>query len=591
MELVDSSSTTLSCTTFPAIQTLANETFVATDNGRHKSAAITVPNAWRNLSVRISYPTTSPTSTSCSLDKFAVRPANFDLTASHADAQTAGTTIAMNNAIATGAVVHKAGQPFTLQANARSSSNAVTSQYTGTLIATPSVCSTGNACTASVLAASFGPGTWTNSAGALRSNTASYTEVGAFALTVEDRNFADVDSLDSSPAERYIVSNTLTIGRFIPDHFVVTPVAVTPRVDLASCSASTFTYMGEPMDVEFTLSAHSAAPGNSPTLNYAGVLARFVSSDANFINAGAVDTAAPTALVAPITAISRANPGEVTTATAHGLASGSQVYLSGIGGMAALNNELYTVQVVSTTRFTIGVDTSAMPAFSAGGNASRMSVISSSGPWVLGSATIKTRMSLLRGFLPDGPFNNLRIGILPIDSDAVTVLPAALNLNADNIGANERVNVGTTRAVFGRLALNHAHGSELLRLPLPMQTQFWNNGVFAVNADDNCTVLSAPNVLFDNYPRPGITSTNMNRADNLAPLLAVNGGIGAVTLTRPLPTPGSSGSVDITINLATENKLYLQGQWSGAAYNRNPTARATFGIYKSGPLIYSRELY
>jgi hypothetical protein len=44
----------------------------------------------------------------------------------------------------------------------------------------------------------------------------------------------------------------------------------------------------------------------------------------------------------------------------------------------------------------------------------------------------------------------------------------------------------------------------------------------------------------------------------------------------------------MTVNLTAEGKTYLQG---GASFNTDPTARATFGVYKGGPVIYMREMY
>jgi MSHA biogenesis protein MshQ len=40
------------------------------------------------------------------------------------------------------------------------------------------------------------------------------------------------------------------------------------------------------------------------------------------------------------------------------------------------------------------------------------------------------------------------------------------------------------------------------------------------------------------------------------------------------------------------NLAWLQGAWCGAAYDDDPSARATFGIYRAGDrIIYLRENY
>ena len=78
-----------------------------------------------------------------------------------------------------------------------------------------------------------------------------------------------------------------------------------------------------------------------------------------------------------ISAISQANPG-VFTATAHGYSNNQWVVLSGIGGMTSLNGKTYIVQNVTTNTFTLTdlygnvINTTALPAYTGGGSASRI---------------------------------------------------------------------------------------------------------------------------------------------------------------------------------------------------------------------------
>ena len=55
------------------------------------------------------------------------------------------------------------------------------------------------------------------------------------------------------------------------------------------------------------------------------------------------------------------------------------------------------------------------------------------------------------------------------------------------------------------------------------------------------------------------------------------------SLTKP--GAGNNGNVDITV----AGPIWLQFPWKGAG-DVNPTARATFGLFRS-PLIYRRENY
>jgi len=198
---------------------------------------------------------------------------------------------------------------------------------------------------------------------------------------------------------------------------------------------------------------------------------------------------------------------------------------------------------------------------------------------------------LQRAVRPDGAYLSVNIGIAPKDPDGVTVLTSALNLDADNNGTNERANIGTAQLWFGRMALKNAYGSDLMNLPIPIQMQYWSGTYFQQNTQDNCTSISSiSNVVLGNY-LGGVNAGNMTNPGNIILGGAFNAGLGSLTLSKPLPQPTARGSVDVTINLGSENKTYLQGNWTSATYNQNPVSRAMFGIYKGGPVIYSREMY
>lgn len=70
-----------------------------------------------------------------------------------------------------------------------------------------------------------------------------------------------------------------------------------------------------------------------------------------------------------ISGITQANPGVVTTSTAHGLANGDVVTLESVVGMTEVNNVAFTVANVASTTFELsGVDTSGYTAYSSGGS-------------------------------------------------------------------------------------------------------------------------------------------------------------------------------------------------------------------------------
>lgn len=74
-----------------------------------------------------------------------------------------------------------------------------------------------------------------------------------------------------------------------------------------------------------------------------------------------------TTRIPSISAITQANPGQVTTSSAHGLTSNDEVLIKSVSGMTDVNDTIFTVTVADTTKFTIGVDTSGYDAWTSGG--------------------------------------------------------------------------------------------------------------------------------------------------------------------------------------------------------------------------------
>jgi MSHA biogenesis protein MshQ len=141
---------------------------------------------------------------------------------------------------------------------------------------------------------------------------------------------------------------------------------------------------------------------------------------------------------------------------------------------------------------------------------------------------------------------------------------------------------------WGRLALQNAYGSEQVALPMPFRAEFFNGSAFVPNAADICTGVAASLLSLDNG---SVTVT----ADNSIP---VGGGTSTASLLNPFVSgaaglefsaPGSEGFIDVLADLSS--LPWLLFDWKGVG-PEGPTARATFGIYKSRPgIIYRRETY
>lgn len=485
--------------------------------GRGTTGSFNVASAYADVRVRIRYPVASPTVTSCSTDNFAIRPSS--ITVSSSDATNNGTS---------GTPAIKTGANFSLTAATG------VAGYNGT----PSIDNTQvvGSPNAGTIGGSFGAAN--PATGAASGSSFSYSEVGVFGLSanaVRDTTFTAVDQPNDCTADFsnslvggkygcYLGSTAIAMdpgtsgfGRFIPDHFALIASSITPRSDIAACSGSSFTYLGERMDLNMTLEARNAS--GAATTNYAGSWAKFdlLSGTYDF---GAIDLAAPTLLTSRISTLP--------------------------------------------------------PAIVAN--------------WASGSAQVIVPVSIGRNAAPDGPYSSVRVGAAPVDEDNVTM--GTFNLDADNSGSNERVQVGGNQMLrFGRLRLDNAVGSEKMDLPIPIQTQYWNGTAFQTNAADNCTTLSAGNIQLGSY-YGGIDATNMNAA-NVSLGGAFSAGFGSLTLTKPTPTPASPGAVTVTVDLSAEAKSYLKGNWGVTTYTADPISRAAFGLYGGQPsnFIYFRENY
>jgi hypothetical protein len=78
-----------------------------------------------------------------------------------------------------------------------------------------------------------------------------------------------------------------------------------------------------------------------------------------------------------ITGITQANPAVVTTSGSHNIAAGEYVILTGVGGMAELNNRIFVAGNTTATTFQLqGVDSTAYTAYTSGGTAAEIVALS-----------------------------------------------------------------------------------------------------------------------------------------------------------------------------------------------------------------------
>lgn len=246
-----------------AAQSLGSLTFAAANGGRRTLTA-THANALRVARLRMTDTDTGVRA--CSADAFALRPADFDVSARHANALNAGTAEALDATTVGAGPTHRAGQPFTVQAVARTAAGAVATQYDGT----PAL-----AVQSPLLGAVSGTlvnGNWFAPApGERRTDTARYAEAGAFVMLVSDTQFADVDAADTPLAQRQILGS-VSVGRFTPDHFQL----VSRNVPAFAPGCGRFGYLGQAFGYDLAPEAliEAVNAGGVRTLNYEGALYR-----------------------------------------------------------------------------------------------------------------------------------------------------------------------------------------------------------------------------------------------------------------------------------------------------------------------------
>lgn len=548
VDLVTGSTGGLNCPGAPVAiaGTAQNVTLAA---GRATTGAFSVASAHRDVRVRIRYPVSSPTVTSCSNDNFAIRPVAFSVTST--DATQTGTS---------GTPVIKTGANFSLSATAVSGYDGTPAINNALVTGTPNAGTIGGVFNAASAATGVATG-----------SSFYYSEVGHFGLSanaVYDAGFTSVDQSGDCVASGF--SNVLAggqygcnigsaavaqttgssgFGRFIPDNFNVT---VNTPAFASACTG--FSYIGQSFN-------YNVAP------------------------------------VMTVTARNGSNNGLSNAATRN--YAGAYVKLSN----ASLAQAPYDTQGGRYSRFdalsgtTPALSLSALPAVSAdpviGTFANGVATLTFSG----GSGLSFARPA----GTPSAEFDaDIALELNVVDADGVSFAgnPAAFGEASDGNGILfSDGNASTTidaRMRFGRLDLGSASGSQTLPLLLPVQAQYWNGFAFIDNTLDSCTTLQAGDVGLGNYAQDlgaGDTTVSVTQS----PLAS---GRSAIRLSAP--GAADDGGVDVTINLgsaATANACpafapatvsgagrgYLRGRWCGSAYDRDPVARARFGIRGGNP--------
>ncbi|MBC7454544.1 MAG: hypothetical protein H7335_12715 [Massilia sp.] len=138
---------------------------------------------------------------------------------------------------------------------------------------------------------------------------------------------------------------------------------------------------------------------------------------------------------------------------------------------------------------------------------------------------------------------------------------------------------GGVTVVTGRLLLGNNYGSELLPLPINVTAQYWDGAQFVASTGDNASIFNATDIVLSNCN--GALGAGAGACIGALSVAAAPASVvlvaGAARFKLDAPGPGYTGSLEVNI-----------GTFPWLPSNK---ARLTLGLYKSGPVIYSRELY
>lgn len=534
---------------------------VTLTSGRATTPNFSLATAYADVRVRIRYPVSSPTITTCSSDNFTIRPGGLTITST--DATNTGTS---------GTPAIKTGASFNLTAAGGAGyTGTPAGNFTGNVTGTP---------TAGTIGGSFGAADGSGNA----SGSFHYSEVGNFGLAADAvRDTAFVLAADQGNGDCVASSTSNTpsggkygcwtgsaavtqstgssgFGRFIPDNFNVTynvPV-FTPACGPFTYVGQTFSYSTAPV---MTITARNGTNNgltNATTVNYAGSYMKFANDNTSLAQA-AYDT-------------------QAERYTRFDALGGGNTPALDVSGLPATSAD----PVIGT--FTNGVGTFT---------------------FAIGSGFRFTRSTTT----PSAAFDaDIALALNVVDSDGV-----AFGGNPASFGAAAATggmlfsdgNAGTTgdkNMRYGRLRVGGGSGSVLLPLRLPVEAQYWNGSVFTTNTLDACTALAAGNVGLGNY------GGALNAGETTATIVTSPLQAGRGTIRLSPPGNGNHGSVDVTLNLGggvnadacnafapaatAANLSHLRGLWCSppGTYSKDPAARARFGINRSSDqAIYRRE--
>ena len=477
-----------------------------------------------------------------SSDPFWVSPA--ELVVSATSGSGTGSTV-LNGASSSAGPTHAAGENFTLTVSAKNSLGVVTPNYSPGQIElklertgpTPTLTGSVNGdltyAAGATLSASVGSTfqdvTLTNfSSGVSTFNGAQYSEVGLLNLDVQDSNYGNVGI--TIPAE------AINIGRFIPAYFIQTVKSdgiLNAKHTLAGdCSIKNWAYSAQKTDSKGTVTYNLMPPEILITAyNVNNIVTKnYTVSDYMKLNPDDIDVREPTADFEK----NRIDPDFPE----------EKIYIS-----SKMTFGIIDVFAPGVVRYTFNEEDN----FTYEHNAH----------------------SLYEPFPAKIPFTTTRV-----EDDDLVMLYDGID---PAISATERVISEGVEIRFGRLVLENSFGPETSNLPQPMQIEYFDGTNFIVNSDEGCATYDASNISL-NKITDGLDLADTNAIGGTGDFLA------GKTRTIELTAPGAGNTGEVGVVYSTFE--WLKFDWGNTrSYDQNPSAIATFGLYRGNDRIISwREI-
>jgi MSHA biogenesis protein MshQ len=176
------------------------------------------------------------------------------------------------------------------------------------------------------------------------------------------------------------------------------------------------------------------------------------------------------------------------------------------------------------------------------------------------------------------------------DTDIKFLIDQDNFVDSDGIGITEPQHILDTTGInlrFGRALIENSFGPETSHLPQKLSTQYLNaSGRYVANEEDSCTPYDASKIILTS----GTLNKDLTGVNTVAGQLA-----GGKTRAMILTTPGAGKQGSIKVEYKIYDWLKYYWDWNGVnakEYNQNPTATATFGLFRGNDrIIYQREIF